>query len=290
MFAITGITGQVGGVVARIMLASGSKVRAVVRNADKAKSWAAQGCEIAVAEMNDAAALEKAFTGVDGVFILLPPTFDPSPGYPEARHTIGVIRTALAAARPPKVVCLSTIGANATQPNLLNQLGILEQELSALPMSIAFLRAAWFMENAAWDIAPAREQGVIPTFLQPLDKPVPMVATVDVGRVVAELLQEEWTGHRVINLEGSRRITPNEVAASFARILGKSVKAEIVPRDTWQDLFTSQGMKNPIPRMQMLDGFNEGWIEFDQGEAYSRKGSVTIDTVLKSLIEKEAQT
>ncbi|HEV7855601.1 MAG TPA: NmrA family NAD(P)-binding protein [Herminiimonas sp.] len=290
MFAITGITGQVGGVVARIMLASGSNVRAVVRNADKAKNWAAQGCEIAVAEINDATALEKAFTGVDGVFILLPPTFDPSPGYPEARHTIGVIRTALAAARPPKVVCLSTIGANATQPNLLNQLGILEQELGTLPMPIAFLRAAWFMENAAWDIAPARKQGVIPTFLQPLDKPVPMVATADVGRVAAELLQEEWTGRRVINLEGPRRITPNEVAASFANILGKSVRAEIVPRDTWQDLFTSQGMKNPIPRMQMLDGFNEGWIEFDQGEAYSRKGSVTIDTVLKSLIEKEAQT
>jgi uncharacterized protein YbjT (DUF2867 family) len=290
MFAITGITGQVGGVVARVMLASGSNVRAVVRNADKAKNWAAQGCEIAVAEMNDATALGKAFTGVDGVFILLPPTFDPSPGYPEARRTIGVIRTALAAARPPKVVCLSTIGADATQPNLLNQLGILEQELGTLPMPIAFLRAAWFMENAAWDIAPAREQGVIPTFLQPLDKPVPMVATADVGRVAAELLQEEWTGRRVINLEGPRRITPNEVAASFASILGKPVRAEIVPRDTWQDLFTSQGMKNPVPRMHMLDGFNEGWIEFDQGEAYSRKGSITIDNVLKSLIEKEAQT
>jgi uncharacterized protein YbjT (DUF2867 family) len=268
------------------MLASGSNVRAVVRNADKAKSWTAQGCEIAIAEMNDAAALQKAFTGVDGVFILLPPTFDPSPDYPEARHTIGVIRTALAAARPPKVVCLSTIGANATQPNLLNQLGILEQELGRLPMPIAFLRAAWFMENAAWDIAPAREQGVIPTFLQPLDKPVPMVATADVGRVAAELLQEEWTGRRVINLEGPRRITPNEVAASFARILGKPVNAEIVPRDTWHDLFTSQGMKNPTPRMQMLDGFNQEWIEFDQGETGSRKGTVTIDTVLKNLIEK----
>jgi uncharacterized protein YbjT (DUF2867 family) len=289
MFAITAITGQVGGVVARVTLASGHNVRAVVRNADKAKNWAAQGCEIAVADMNDAESLQKAFTGVDGVFILLPPTFDPTEGYPEARKTIGIIRTALAAARPPKVVCLSTIGAESAQPNLLNQLGILEQELSTLPMPIAFLRAAWFMENAAWDVAAATEQGVIPSFLQPLDKPFPMVATADVGRTAAELLQEDWTGRRVINLEGPRRITPNEVAASFAKILDKPVKNEIVPRDTWQDLFTSQGMKNPAPRMQMLDGFNQGWIEFEQGEAGSRKGSVTIDTVLKNLIEKASQ-
>ena len=25
-------------------------------------------------------------------------------------------------------------------------------------------------------------------------------------------------------------------------------------------------MKNPKPRMRMLDGFNEGWIEFPGGE------------------------
>ena len=28
-------------------------------------------------------------------------------------------------------------------------------------------------------------------------------------------------------------------------------------------------MKNPTPRIQMLDGFNEGWIEFESGKANS---------------------
>jgi hypothetical protein len=36
--------------------------------------------------------------------------------------------------------------------------------------------------------------------------------------------------------------------------------------------------------MQMLDGFNEGWIEFEGGEAGSRKGNVTLESILKSLI------
>ena len=30
--------------------------------------------------------------------------------------------------------------------------------------------------------------------------------------------------------------------------------------ETWESLFESQGMKNPTPRIRMLDGFNEGRI------------------------------
>lgn len=286
MFAITAITGQVGGALARHLLASGQKVRGIVRNPDKALEWAALGCDIAVADMNDAQALMEAFRGTEAVFILLPPTFDPSDGFPEARQTIKAIRKALAAVTPPKVVALSTIGADSKQFNLLNQLGILEQELRSLSIPIAFLRAAWFMENSAWDVASAVEDGVIHSFLQPLDKPVPMISTDDVGRVAGELLQEEWKGERIINLEGPDRITPDAIAASFSKLLGKTVGAKVVPRDTWQDLFISQGMKNPEPRIQMLDGFNQGWIEFSK-DVETRKGRIGLDAALEKLVKKD---
>ncbi|EJL94411.1 putative nucleoside-diphosphate sugar epimerase [Herbaspirillum sp. CF444] len=285
MFAITGITGQVGGVVARQLLGRKKSVRAVVRDAAKGALWAAQGCDLALATMEDGAALERAFTGMEGVFILLPPTFDPSAGYPEARAAIASIRTALLAAKPGKVVCLSTIGARATQANLLNQLGLLEEALSDLPMPVAFLRAGWFMENAIWDVAPARD-GMIPSYLQPLDKPVPMVATADVGSVAAELLLEEWSGVRVVELEGPQRVTPLDIAACFGKLLGREVKTEAVPRFTWADVFRSHGMRNPLPRMQMLDGFNEGWINFESGRDGTRKGVVGLETVLQGLISR----
>jgi len=288
MFAITGITGQVAGVVARVLLAGGEEVRAVVRNPAKGLGWAQQGCEVALADMDDPEALQRAFTGAQGVFVLLPPSFAPSAGFPEARRMIAALRQALAAARPAKVVCLSTIGARATRPNLLQQLGIMEQELGTLPMPVAFLRAAWFMDNAAWDVEPARTAGVIPSFLQPLDKPVPMVATADIGRVAADLLQQTWTGRRIVELEGPQRVTPNDIAAGFARLLGREVRMQAVPRDTWETLFKSQGTVDPTPRMQMLDGFNEGWIEFEGGEAGSRKGSVALDSVLQALLERAA--
>lgn len=126
------------------------------------------------------------------------------------------------------------------------------------------------------------------SFLQPLDKPVPMVATADIGRLAAELLEEKWNDTRVVELEGPHRGTPKEIAASFANLLASPVKVEAVPRENWESLFRSQGMKNTEPRIQMLDGFNQGWIEFEAKEAGSRKGNVALDTVLRTLIERES--
>jgi len=287
MFAITGITGNVGGVVAQTLLAAGQPVRAVVRDAAKGEAWTQLGCELLQADINNATTLAKAFEGAEGVFILVPPNFDPSPGFSEAHATAASLKAAIEAANPGKVVYLSTIGAQATHTNLLSQHTIIEQALQQLSAPVTFLRPGWFMENSSWDVAPAHESGVIPSFLQPLDKPVPMVATSDIGRVAAELLQEKWTTHRVVELEGPRRITPQEIAATFTSLIGRSVKVEAVPRETWETLFRSQGMKNPTPRIQMLDGFNQGWIEFEHGEAGSRKGEVSLETVLKTLIERE---
>ena len=287
VFAVTGITGNVGGEVARNLLAAGQPVRGVVRDIGKGETWAKRGCELVEADINNVAALTSAFKGVDGVFVLVPPNFDPSPDFREAQATATALRSALDAARPGRAVYLSTIGAQATQSNLLTQHSMIEQALRELSIPISFLRPGWFMENSSWDVAPAANSGVIASFLQPLDKPVPMVATADIGRLAAQLLQETWSGHRIVELEGAHRVTPNEIAATFTRLLGRPVKVEAVPRETWESLFKSQGMKNPAPRIQMLDGFNEGWIEFEAGQAGSRKGNVAMETVLRMLIERE---
>jgi NAD(P)H dehydrogenase (quinone) len=258
----------------------------VVRDARKGESWARRGCDLVPADINDAAALTSAFKGADGVFVLVPPNFDPSPDFREARAIAASLRSAVDAAHPGKVVYLSTIGAQATQANLLTQHTVIEEVLRESSTPITFLRPGWFMENSSWDVAPAINDGVIVSFLQPLDKPVPMVATADIGRVAAQLLQETWCGHRVVELEGPSRVTPEQIAATFADLLGHPVRIEAVPRETWESLFKSQGMKNPTPRIRMLDGFN-GWIEFEGGETGSRKGKVALKTVLQALIERE---
>jgi NAD(P)H dehydrogenase (quinone) len=262
----------------------------VVRNLLKGKAWAERGCDLVGADINDAGALASAFKSAEGVFVLVPPNFDPSPDFREARATAASLKSALEEAHPGRVVYLSTIGAQATKSNLLTQHTIIEQILGELSMPITFLRPGWFMENSSWDVATAANNGVISSFLQPLDKPVPMVATADIGRVAAELLRDTWNGRRVVELEGPHRVPPNEIAATFADLLGRPVRAEAVPRESWESLFKLQGMKNPAPRIEMLDGFNEGWIEFEWGETGSRKGKVALKTVLQKLIERERKS
>jgi NAD(P)H dehydrogenase (quinone) len=245
---------------------------------------ALQGCETAIADLNDPNRLNNAFAGAEGAFVMLPPLFDPSPGFPEAKAFASTLRSSLDAASPGRVVCLSTIGANVNRSNLLNQLGLLEAALGELATQVAFLRPAWFMENYAWDIPAARDKGVVPSFLQPLDRKIPMVATEDVGRVAAELLQETWNGKRIVELEGPCRLSPSDITRVFSALFGRPIRMESIPRETWLDLFSKQGMQNPLPRIQMLDGFNEGWIEFLDGKRGSCKGVIEIERVLDRLI------
>ena len=72
MYAITGITGKVGGALAQTLLSANQPVRAVVRNPGRAQAWAERGCEVAAANFDDAASLAAAFEGAAGVFILPP--------------------------------------------------------------------------------------------------------------------------------------------------------------------------------------------------------------------------
>src|SRR5215831_16638997 len=192
MYAITGITGKVGGELARTLLAAGEPVRAVVRDPKKGQEWAAPGCEIALANIEDTASLTIAFRGTGGVFVLVPPNFDPAPEFREARAIAAALRTALEAARPARVVYLSTIGAQASDSNLLTQHTIIEATIRELPTPITFLRPAWFMENFTWNVASARDSGVIASFVQPLGKPFPMIATAAVGRGGTHPGRLEW--------------------------------------------------------------------------------------------------
>ena len=284
LYAITGITGKVGGELAHNLLAAGQRVRAVVRNASKGEEWAACGCEVALAKMEDGLALADAFTGATATFILPPLEFDPEPGYPEARAVIDGVVEALTKAKPARVLCLSTIGADAVHDNLHSQRTMMEAALRRLTLPLTILRPAWFIDDALDDVASACETGVIHTFLQPTGKAFPMVAAKDVGRVAADLIQEGKTGVRVVELEGPCRVSPNDLADAFATVIGKPVHARPVRRDLWSARFRLQDMKNPGPRMRMLDGFNEGWIEFQDRGCKAIKGQTSAVVVIAALV------
>ncbi|WP_025597438.1 NmrA family NAD(P)-binding protein [Burkholderia sp. WSM2230] len=290
MYAITGVTGQVGGAAARALLAAGHHVRAVLRDETKAAQWRERGAEVVIASFEDADALTAAFRGTAGVFVMMAPNFAPQPGYPNAHAAAAVLKKALIDARPERVAALSSVGGQqASGLGLITQVRILEDALADLPhlrIPTAIMRPAWFMENSLWDIAPARDTGVMPAFLQPLDRPYPMVATADIGRVIADTLVQSWQGRRTIEIEGPQRYTQHEIAALLAGVLQRDVKAHAVPRDQWEALFQSQGTAWPAPRIEMLDGFNAGWIDFEGGANEHVIGKTLYQTVLAELVKR----
>lgn len=286
MYAITAITGRVGGALADRLLEQGHPVRAIVRDEAKGAPWAARGAEVALADADDADALTAALAGAEGVFLLLPPNFDPAPDFSDVKARIAVFRAALQRAKPGKAVVLSTIGADAMEPNLLTALRLLEEALADIDLPITFLRAAWFMENAQWDVAAARDSGVIDSHLQPLDRKIAMIATDDVGRVAAHLLLEDWAGHRIVELEAPQRVSPQDIAAALGKAIGHPVQVQAVPKEDWEGSFRAQGMAHPGPRIRMIDGFNEGWIDFTGAQPDHRKGRIGIEEAMAALVSR----
>src|SRR5271156_1597900 len=201
MFLVTGITGKVGGATAEHLLAHGKEVRALVRNREKASSWANQGVELVDGDWNDPAAIERALKGVEGAFVMLPAVWAPSPDYKEAQDVIANYVEALTKVVPPRVVGLSSMGANRTSgAGMITALSLLEQGFRRLPSPMAFVRAGGFFENFLFGLQ-AAQGGTLPVFYNPPNRKSTMVATDDIGAEVATLLTGPvWSGHRVIEL------------------------------------------------------------------------------------------
>ena len=106
MFAVMGITGNVGGAVAGTLLQHGKKVRGIVRDSAKARIWEEKGVEIVTSDYDDH--LIAAFSGVEGVFVMIPPNMVPEPGFPDSVVRIAAIKKAILAVKPPRAVFLSS--------------------------------------------------------------------------------------------------------------------------------------------------------------------------------------
>ena len=262
MFLITGITGKVGGATARHLLAQGKTVRALVRNREKAASWADQGVELFDGDWNDAAAIERALEGVDGAFVMLPTVWAPSPDFKEAKGVIANYVEALTKAPPPRVVALSSMGANRTSGlGMITALSLLEQGFRNLTAPIAFLRAGGFFENFLYGLRVA-QGGTLPVFYDPTNRKSTMVATNDIGAEVATLLTgPAWLGLRVIEL-GSM-VSADEVAAQLGEVMQRDVKAFAIPRAGWATAFEQFGIPKGQtgPAEAMFEAVNAGWMD-----------------------------
>ena len=261
MYLVMGITGKVGGATARHLLKQGKQVRALVRDRAKAAKWADQGVELVDGDWNDSTAIAAALKGVKGAFVMLPVVWAPSPDYREAKSVIANYVEALTKVVPPRVVALSSMGANRASGGGITALSFLEQGFRSLPSPVAFVRAGGFFENFLYGLQ-AAQGGTLPVFYNPTSRKSTMVASDDIGAEVATLLTgPAWSGHRFIEL-GSM-VSADEVAGQLGEVLKRDVKAFAIPRAGWAEAFQQFGIPkgHTGPAEEMFDSINAGWTD-----------------------------
>lgn len=264
--------------MATALLERGAPIRVVVRDPKKAKPWSVRGAEVAVADLVDPASLTRAFQGVLGAYVLNPPAYTMADIFTRAELLAGSIRQAALKAGVPRLVVLSSIGAHLSRDSgNIRTNALYERILGSLPGQVVFLRPAYFMENWAWVATAAAQQGVLPSFLAPTDRAIPMVSAPDIGRAAARALLDGG-GTKVVEFEGPRPCSPDDVAAAFSRALGRPVAATPVPEPEWRGVLAASGFSPTTITswVELFRGFNSGWIAFEHPEKVSR-GQVSIE-------------
>ncbi len=255
MYTITGATGHVGSATAERLLSAGVPVRVVVRDGAKAAPWAARGAEVAVADLGDRAALAAALAGSDGAFVLLPFDLAAPNFHAQARNQVEAIAGAVADSGVPHVVALSSIGAELAEgTGPIVALHHLEEALRATGTVVSAVRPFYFQESVAEVLEPARNQGIFPVFADSADQPKPMVATSDIGEVVATSLQAPPSASEVIDLVGPD-YTDRQIAETLGRLLGRDLDVVTIPQAGWLDALVGAGF--PRHLAEVLVGLYE---------------------------------
>lgn len=286
MYAVAGVSGNTGSGVARTLLERGLPVRVIVRKESKGAPWAAKGAEVAVADFFDAESMTRAMAGASGVYLLNPP-FSHGDPFERAEAVAAALARAVEASGVPKMVVLSSIGAqHDTGTGMIRTNRLMERALAGKAPATAFLRCAYFLENWAPMVGVVSAMGNLPAFLHPIDRAIPMVAAADIGRVAAATLLEEWSGTRIVELEGPARYSPSDIGAAFSKATGSPVTVLAVPDTQWASLMGMGGIPSAvIPHfIGMFEGINNGTVDFEGAGASHIYGRITSAEAIAALV------
>ncbi len=276
MQVVFGANGRAGGETARALLERGEPVRVVLRRREQGEKWAALGADVAVADILNADDVADTLEGATGAFVLNPTPTSGDP-YAHAQEVGTALAHGLRRAQTPKVVVLSSIGAqHGSGTGVVATLNQIEALLDGAAPAIAFLRCGYFVEAWSEVAGAAMAEGVLPSFLDPAQK-IPMVSTIDVGRAAAALLRENWTGKRIVELSGLEDWSAGDVATAFAKVLGRPVELHFVPPDERAAVLAKDGIdgKAAAALLGMYEGIADKRLEREDRNE-QRRGNVSL--------------
>src|SRR5579864_1960416 len=258
-YVILGASGNTGSIIADSLLSKGRKVRVVGRDAGRLQPFVRQGAEAFSADMSNAAALTKAFSGARAAYLLLPPITSRE----DQERESDAIAQAVTESGLRYAVHLSSYGAHVPEgTGPVTGLHSSEQKLNAISgLHVLHLRAAYFMENNLAAISMIQGMGIFGHALLP-DLKLPMIATRDAGDHAAQrLLNLDFSGKQTRELLGERDLSMTEATAMIARGIGKpDLRYEQFPYDQVEQVLTQMGVppKGAALYIEMYKAINAG--------------------------------
>jgi len=228
---LAGATGQVGSIVARNLLSTDHRVRALVRNPDAAAAKLGAGIEYVRADLDDPRTLPGAFEGVDVAYLATAP----------APEMVGQERNFIDAAVEaglPRLVELGVLGTDVSVPIFKFHQEI-EAKIASSGIPATVLRPGGFYSSLLF-AAEAIRAGVLPSaagdgrhaWTDPAD-------AADVASAV--LLDDKYAGH-VLQITGPQALNYDDVVAALAQALGKPVTHLRTDDETLRAQLTSAGL------------------------------------------------
>jgi uncharacterized protein YbjT (DUF2867 family) len=234
MILITGATGAVGKELVKRLARPAERVRALVRDRNRAASIGFPGVDLVEGDFAKVETLDDAMSGVHKAFLLTAP--GPDQLDYESRFLEAASRSNL-----KHIVKLSALGADPdSEARLLRAHGESERRLIASGIPYTVLRPNQFMQNFLSMRDPIIHRG---EFYAPMgDGRISLVDVRDVAAVAAGVLEEYGHEDKVYDITGPEALTYAGVAERFTEALAKPVTYVDVAPEKMAEILVQAGI------------------------------------------------
>jgi uncharacterized protein YbjT (DUF2867 family) len=229
MILVIGATGTVGGEVVRRLAAAGERVRALVRDPQRAGQQPGEPVEYVVGDLDRPETIPAGLAGVDRVFLLT------RQSHRQVDQERGVVRAAAGAA-VRQIVKLSVFRADEQSPlQVARQHWQAERALQDSGLAYTILRPPFFMQN----LLDMLRGGAIYTAAE--DGQIAMIDARDVAAVAVAALTSPQHQGQIYTPTGPQALSFDEVARVLSEQTGEQIRHLRVPADAVRNAVQANG-------------------------------------------------
>lgn len=252
VIAVTGATGNLGGLVINHLLTLGVNARNIVpfvRSREKGESFRVRGMSPRVASYDDPAGFEEALSGIDKLVLISPPVLDNAKrlhqlhGVVMAAHAVQLNQLAFVSLADPE-----------ERPFQLEDVDLaIEHSIRAIGAPFTFLRNSVYLDELGPELAIAAETGELISATG--NHTLNWAPRADMAASIASSVVSDRHIGMTYNLVSPVSFTYSDIAALLSEVTGRTIVHRQVTAEEAILALTNGGM-NPDSARSMVEYFH----------------------------------